>query len=396
MGLKFSNFAKATVATPPTGTGGLAFTVAAGKGALYASLAGGDYFYGVFTNAAKSAYEVVKITARTGDGFTIDAAGRGLDGTTALAWNTGDIFYVPLTKSMLSELWSSAILALSVLTPAADRLAYFTGAATAALTTFTASARSILGLDIAAKGDLITGSGAAAAAVTSVGADGTVLTANSASTGGVSWGTGIPTGVEFGYWGTVAPSGFVFGAGRTIGSATSGATERANADTQALYVQLWNATADAQCPVIGGRGASAALDFAANKPLTLPDYRGRAAFGIDTMGGFGPANRVTAGGSGIAGTVIGAVGGHELMQQHQHNVSGSTGGQSQDHTHPIDGKANNGSAGPLGGADPFGGFSTGGSSNDHTHAFNVNSTNVGGGNSQNMPPAIMRPVIIKL
>jgi len=59
-------------------------------------------------------------------------------------------------------------------------------------------------------------------------------------------------------------------AARTIGSATSGATARANADTLALYTQLWNAMSDADCPVAGGRGASAAADFAANKKIQLP------------------------------------------------------------------------------------------------------------------------------
>lgn len=57
---------------------------------------------------------------------------------------------------------------------------------------------------------------------------------------------------------------------RTIGSAASGATARANTDTSALYAQLWNALSNTDCPVSGGRGASAAADFAANKTLQLP------------------------------------------------------------------------------------------------------------------------------
>lgn len=76
---------------------------------------------------------------------------------------------------------------------------------------------------------------------------------------------------------------------RTIGSATSGATERANADTQALFLFLWQALTDAVCPVSGGRGASAAADFAANKTLALPDMRGRDALGLTGMGNVGSA-----------------------------------------------------------------------------------------------------------
>lgn len=82
----------------------------------------------------------------------------------------------------------------------------------------------------------------------------------------------------------VEESGWVRGNARTIGSAGSGATERANDDTEDLYVILWNRLSNSVCPVSGGRGASAAADFAANKTLGLPDLRGVAPFGLDTMG----------------------------------------------------------------------------------------------------------------
>jgi hypothetical protein len=45
-------------------------------------------------------------------------------------------------------------------------------------------------------------------------------------------------------YGTGIHSGFVRQNGRTIGSATSGATERANADVQALFEYLWNTDAN--------------------------------------------------------------------------------------------------------------------------------------------------------
>jgi microcystin-dependent protein len=88
-------------------------------------------------------------------------------------------------------------------------------------------------------------------------------------------------------------TGAVRANGRTIGSAVSGASERANADTEPLFAELYNALSDAVCPVSGGRGANAAADFAANKTLTLPDLRGRAPFGLDTMGVL-PAGRFNA------------------------------------------------------------------------------------------------------
>jgi hypothetical protein len=77
------------------------------------------------------------------------------------------------------------------------------------------------------------------------------------------------TGQIIPMYGTGILSGFVRANGRTIGSSTSGATERANADTQALFVYLWGA--DVNLAVSGGRGASGAADFAANKTITLPD-----------------------------------------------------------------------------------------------------------------------------
>lgn len=81
---------------------------------------------------------------------------------------------------------------------------------------------------------------------------------------------------------TGSRSGFVRANGRTIGNASSGATERANSDTQPLYEHLW--TKDANLTIAGGRGLAATSDFNAGKQLTLPDFRGRSPFGMDDMG----------------------------------------------------------------------------------------------------------------
>lgn len=68
----------------------------------------------------------------------------------------------------------------------------------------------------------------------------------------------------------------------TIGNEGSGATTRANADTQNLYVLIWNNIVDQWAPVLGGRGASALDDFNANKPIRLPRTLGRALAGYGT------------------------------------------------------------------------------------------------------------------
>ena len=65
-------------------------------------------------------------------------------------------------------------------------------------------------------------------------------------------------------------TGWVRDNARTIGSATSGATERANADCQALFEFLWNSFSNTLCPVLTGRGVSAAADWSANKQITTP------------------------------------------------------------------------------------------------------------------------------
>jgi hypothetical protein len=142
-------------------------------------------------------------------------------------------------------------------------------------------------------------------------------------------------------------SGYVRLNGRTIGSALSGATERANADTQSLYEELWSF---ANIGVTGGKGASAAADFAANKPLLLPNMAGRGIFGMDNMGA-GPQGVLTDSVLGNNPTLPGATGGAQTVTLTQGNVpaytlsggsgsvsvSGTTNGESQSHTHSISG-----------------------------------------------------------
>lgn len=123
----------------------------------------------------------------------------------------------------------------------------------------------------------------------------------------------VPPGTVYHGYYTAIPAGFVGLIGRTIGSATSGATERANADCETLFLQLWPV-----CSVVGGKGASAAADWSANKQLTLPDHRGRTIAAPDVM--FGSANANVISPSGIAGTTVNAIGGSATEQA---GVSGS-------------------------------------------------------------------------
>jgi hypothetical protein len=116
----------------------------------------------------------------------------------------------------------------------------------------------------------------------------------------------------------------------TIGNGVSGATEFASATASALYAYIWNNYANARCPVTGGRGASAAADFAGGKPIQLLDMRGRTPFGLDDMGN-SAAGRILSSNVTSAGdttTTMAATGGeanHVLtvgeLAQHNHGVT---------------------------------------------------------------------------
>lgn len=140
---------------------------------------------------------------------------------------------------------------------------------------------------------------------------------------------------------------------QTIGSATSGASQRANSDTQNLFVYLWSNFDNTACPVSGGRGSTALADFNANKTIGLPDWRSRGPLGLDDMGNtaagnfsgvpFSYGNATTA--AAKCGEAI-----HTLsiteMPNHGHAVLNDT------HNHGINGggqDAGNGQAGAGGG-----------------------------------------------
>jgi hypothetical protein len=83
-------------------------------------------------------------------------------------------------------------------------------------------------------------------------------------------------------------TGWVILNGQTIGNPGSGATQRANTDTQNLFVYLWTNCAQPSsnnhCQVVGGIGSSALADYTAGKQITLPDMRDKQLVGRDCMG----------------------------------------------------------------------------------------------------------------
>jgi hypothetical protein len=106
---------------------------------------------------------------------------------------------------------------------------------------------------------------------------------------------------------TSADSGWVMINDGSIGDISSGATTRANGDTVALYTLVWTNCANAQCPVAGGRGVSAAADFVAEKAITLPLALGRAL-------------AIAGSGSGLTARALGATTGAETATIAQANL----------------------------------------------------------------------------
>jgi microcystin-dependent protein len=178
------------------------------------------------------------------------------------------------------------------------------------------------------------------------------------------------------------------------------------------YGQILSASAyPALFAAIGGQyGGDGVTTFG------IPDLRGRVPAGVDNMGGT-PANRLTPGGSGIAGTTPGAAGGVETyalttaqLASHGHTVTdpghvhtASTGADTPTHTHAYTGPGSIGGSNGAGTgaiANIWSGTAspnTNADSPQHTHSVTVNSTTTGvtiqstgsGTAHQNVQPTLM-------
>lgn len=179
-------------------------------------------------------------------------------------------------------------------------------------------------------------------------------------------------------YGTGTLSGFVRANGRTIGSSTSGATERANADTQQLFEFLWDTPL---LTVSGGKGASANADWTANKTITLPDMRGRTIAGLDDMGS-SAAGLLTSSYFGATATVLGAAGGSEkqtltIAQMPSHNHANTL--TDPGHQHTVTGPLGSAGAATAGAAGQFMGSPSTFSVNSALTGITITNAFAGGG-----------------
>lgn len=100
MTILFTNNAASSLASSITDSA-TSLTVASGQGALFPSLSGGNIFYATLQSAsAGTPIEIVKVTARSTDTFTIV---RAQDGTSASAFNAGDKVELRLPAIVLQD-----------------------------------------------------------------------------------------------------------------------------------------------------------------------------------------------------------------------------------------------------------------------------------------------------
>lgn len=133
---QFTNNATTTLAGA-IGTGDTALSVAAGTGLLFPVTSGSVYFYATLTNLAGTV-EIVKVTARSTDTFTIV---RAQDNTTAHAWSAGDKVELRVIALELNDFLQSVDIGTLVQAYSANT------AFVNALQTFTASQRGTVTTD---------------------------------------------------------------------------------------------------------------------------------------------------------------------------------------------------------------------------------------------------------
>jgi microcystin-dependent protein len=161
----------------------------------------------------------------------------------------------------------------------------------------------------------------------------------------------LPAGALMAYAGATAPGGWLLCAGQAVSRTT--------------YAALFTAIG---ATYGAGDGSTT---------FNLPDLRGRVAAGKDDMGGTA-AGLLTAGGSGITGTTLGAVGGAET-----HTL---TAAQIPAHTHPITALSSRNTT--------SGGSETIADTSNNT-TMNTSANTGGGGAHNNTQPTLVANYIIK-
>lgn len=189
---------------------------------------------------------------------------------------------------------------------------------------------------------------------------------------------------------TVADAGWIILDDGSIGSGSSGATTRANDDTEALFLLMWNNIPEAWAPVQDSagnsvsRGASAQDDFDNNRRLVLPKVLGRALAVAGT-------------GSGLTARALGEILGEEThaLTEAENGPHTHTMQSAGAHTHGLYEGAiilkNEGTASSSGDARATRNITE--SAGAHTHTINSSGS---GTPHNNMQPSTFLNVMVKL
>jgi hypothetical protein len=326
-----------------------------GEGSLFPNPVAGESFRVTLYSGSLS--EIVEVTARAGDVFTIL---RARENTTGRAWSAGAAVQMRLTAEQLEDLQAGppAVAALTPLVPLADRLAYYTGGSAAALTTLTAFARTLLASASAAAAR------AALSAASLTGAEGLSNKAVTAST------------IDNTPVGATTPSTGAFTAlvcdALTLTSSTGPGMVPAGA------IMMWS-------------GAIAAIPAGwalCNGSGGTPDLRNRFVIGAHSDNA-GVANTTITGSNTLSGGSKDAV-----VVSHTHTAAAVSGGAHQhDYTYYRGPFVSSG-----GGSQAYASNSNTGqtsSAGSHTHDITIDSAGVSGTNA-NLPPYYALAYIMKL
>lgn len=137
-----------------------------------------------------------------------------------------------------------------------------------------------------------------------------------------------PIQVSMGFEASPTDRRLVFN-GQTIAQ-TSGGTVNGTVFYPA-YAYLWNNVSNTYAPVSGGRGLSAAADFAANKTITIPDLTNMSPMQVGSIVNSAGRNNIGASTVASAGSVLisGTTGATTLditqIPAHSHGIQGNTG-----------------------------------------------------------------------
>lgn len=214
------------------------------------------------------------------------------------------------------------------------------------------------GLATLTANNVILGNGSSAPSFVAPGASGNLLTSNGTTWTSAAVTTEFVAGMLMPYAGSSAPSGWLMCYGQAVSRTVT-------------YSDLFAAIGTSY-----GSGDGSTT-------FNIPDLRGRVPAGKDNMGGVA-ASRLTSAISGVAGATLGASGGDERQQSHNHTATDSG------HTHSIGTPSQTGiiQGGGLSGYSTSGGTSGTGSAN-------ITVSTTGAGSSQNVQPTLIFNYIIK-